>query len=198
MSKGNDTYYWERFRRGEVNALSNIYILYVDDLYSYGLRIYADTSLVKDAIQEIFIHFLEKQKKLPVSGNIKAYIFRTLRNKILEELRSRNRKTEIDTLIFNSGIASNLSSEQLLILNEEDNEKLKAVENALSQLSISQKEAIYLRYTNGYNYEQIAEIMDISIPSARTLIYRSLKQVRMLVFSSEKKTISIYFLLANI
>ncbi len=198
MSKGNDTYYWERFRRGEVNALSNIYILYVDDLYSYGLRIYADTSLVKDAIQEIFIHFLEKQKKLPVSGNIKAYIFRTLRNKILEELRSRNRKTEIDTLIFNSGIASNLSSEQLLILNEEDNEKLKAVENALSQLSISQKEAIYLRYTNGYNYEQIAEIMDISIPSARTLIYRSLKQVRMLVFSSGKKTISIYFLLANI
>jgi len=198
MVKIDDLHYWQKFLHGDTNALSNIYILYVDDLYAYGMKIYSDEAFIKDAIQEIFISFIEKQKTLTVSKNVKAYIFKTLRNKILEELRTRNRKTEIDTLIFNSETDIIQNMEQLLISNEEDSTKLIIIKNALSQLSKTQKEAIYLRFTNDNNYEQIAEIMSISVPSARTLIYRSIKQMREFIFNRTQKTFPIYFLLTFI
>ena len=195
MKAKDDLYYWQRFIQGDSNALSNIYILYVDDLYSYGMKIYPDESLIKDAIQEVFIHLIEKQKILSISKNIKTYIFRSLRNKILEELRSKNRKTKIESLIFNSKPPTIPDTEQMHISSEEECRKQMVIQKALAHLSKNQKEAIYLRFTDGCNYEEISEIMEISIPSARTLVYRAIKQMKEFIFNEIHKKIHIYFIL---
>lgn len=42
-----------------------------------------------------------------------------------------------------------------------------------------QKEALYLRFTCEMTYEQVAQIMDISIASCRTFIYRAIKDLRL-------------------
>ena len=57
----------------------------------------------------------------------------------------------------------------------EKQEKLSVV---LEKLTKKQKTGIFLRFNQEKSYEEISEIMGISIPTARTLIYRALKVLR--------------------
>src|SRR5690606_16982670 len=65
------------------------------------------------------------------------------------------------------------------IIDEEDRSIIKQqVDELLSKLTSRQKEAIYLRFMQELEYEEIAEIMDMTQHAARKLISRSLKRLR--------------------
>ena len=54
----------------------------------------------------------------------------------------------------------------------------KIISSAISNLPNRQSEIIYLKYTEGLNYDEIARLLEIDIASARTLLYRSLKTIK--------------------
>ena len=169
---------WSRFILGDDDALSRLYNCYVHELYSYGLKIHGDDFLVKDCIQEVFINLIDQRKKLVISESTPLYLFKSLRNKLLEELRSKNRRTKIaESIAFNIDRQEN-SVEQLMVYSEEKYHRSMIMAEALAKLSDYQKEAIHLKYSQGFEYEKIAELLDIDISSARTLIYRSLKKMK--------------------
>lgn len=169
---------WNKFIIGDDEALSRLYNLYVHELYSYGLKIHGDDHLVKDCIQEVFINLIDQRKKLKVSHATPLYLFKSLRNKLLEELRSKNRRTAIVNSIAHGIDSHEISPEQSTVHSEEKYQRTMIMVEALDTLSDYQKEAIYLKYSQGFEYEKIAELLDIDIPSARTLIYRSLKKMK--------------------
>ncbi len=174
---------WQRFIGGDDVALSKLYNRYVHELFSYGLKIHGDEFLVKDCIQEVFIQLIDKRKKLVPSDTTPIYLFKSLRNKLLEELRSKNRRTEIVRLISAGDAEFEISAEQSTVHLEEEKSLTGKVEAALNKLSDYQKEAIFLKYSQGFEYEQIAELLDISISSSRTLVYRSLKKIKESIFN---------------
>ena len=169
---------WYRLKSGDDDALSKLYNLYVHKLFSYGLKIHGDEYLVKDCIQEVFIQVIDKRKTLIISDSTSIYLFKSLRNKLLEELRSKNRRTDIARSISFGDDRNEMSAEQSIVSSEEEQLRAKIIENALNALSDYQKEAIFLKYSQGFDYKKIAEILEIDIASARTLIYRSLKFVK--------------------
>lgn len=169
---------WQKFIGGDNNALSKLYNCYVHELFSYGLKIHGDDFLVKDCIQEVFINLIDQRKNLVHSESTSIYLFKSLRNKLLEELRTKNRRTKIAESIVLSVEKEEYSPEQLTVQSEEELLRTDRMAAALNTLSEYQKEAVFLKYSQGYEYEKIAEILNIDIASARTLIYRSLKKVK--------------------
>jgi len=169
---------WYKFICGSDDALSKLYNRFVHELYSYGLKIHGDDDLVKDCIQEVFINLIDKRKELIISDAIDLYLFKSLRNKLLEELRSRNRRTDIAKSIAFGVDDQEYSIEKSIIKSEEERFRGNRMTEAMNSLSDYQKEAIYLKYSQGFEYEKIAELLDIDVSSARTLIYRSLKKMK--------------------
>jgi len=169
---------WQKFIRGDDDALSTLYNCYVHELYSYGLKIHGDDYLVKDCIQEVFINLIDKRKTLIPTDSTHIYLFKSLRNKLLEELRSKNRRTEIINSKSFDEVHFDLTIEQSKVYAEEKERRSVIMAKALGTLSDYQMEAIFLKYSQGFEYEKIAEILEIDIASARTLIYRSLKKVK--------------------
>ena len=49
---------------------------------------------------------------------------------------------------------------------------------ALNRLSKRQREALYLRFFDGFSYERIAEVMSLNTQSIRNLIFNALKVLR--------------------
>ena len=92
---------WVRFTKGDDDALSVLFRYFVNDMYAYGLNIVPVESLVKDAIQDVFLHLMEKRKKLILPTNFKAYLFKCLRNEILQNIRSLHRKQILENKLFN-------------------------------------------------------------------------------------------------
>ena len=180
FQKANDL--WFRFKSGDNDALSELYSSQVHKLFSYGLKIHCDEFLVQDCIQEIFIQLIEKKEKNAASDVTPVYLFKALRYKLLEELRSKNRRIDIANSISLSDSDSEMSTEQSIVHSEEEQLRTDVVTAALNTLSDHQKEAIFLKYSQGLDYEQIAELLNIDISSARTLVYRSLKKVKDSIF----------------
>jgi RNA polymerase sigma factor (sigma-70 family) len=151
---------------------------YAHELYSYGMKIFGDDNLVKDCIQEVFIQLIDKRKTLIITPTIHTYLFKSLRNKLFEELRSKNRKQDINTTLseFEPGYAKH--AEQIIIEDEEENNIKKTIRTSIEKLSNRQKEIIYLKYTKDFSYDEIAEMLQIDKASARTLLYRTLKTMK--------------------
>ncbi len=169
---------WHQFINGDDSALSTLYNCYVHQLFSYGLKIHGDEFLVKDCIQEVFIQLIDKRKKLVVTQDTSVYLFKSLRNKLLEELRTKNRRSDIALSLSLDDSSHEISAEQSAINSEEEHFRTLTMNTALNKLSDYQKEAIFLKYSQGLDYDKIAELLEIDISSARTLIYRSLKKVK--------------------
>ena len=169
---------WVKFRDGDNDALSELYSEFAHELYSYGLKVVNDEHLVKDCIQEVYIQLINKRKSLVVTSKLHVYLFKSLRNKIIEELRSKKRKQDIINLLDGDDLLHENNAEQKIIDSEKDRSIKSRIESLLAQLPSRQKEIIYLKYTEGLDYDDIAETLQIDKASARTLLYRAIKTIK--------------------
>ncbi len=70
------------------------------------------------------------------------------------------------------------SVEKSMIASETDDMRSRFLKMAMESLTTRQKEALYLKFNCGFDYIQISELMQISVESARTMVYRSLKSIK--------------------
>ncbi len=175
----SDDELWEKFIAGDDNSITTVYKRHVNDLFTYGLKIVNDQSLVKDCIQDVFLKLISGRRKLVVGSHIHIYLFKSLRNRLLDEIRSTTRKNEIRQLLNVSKDNTFTDSiEKQIILDEERLLIHHEIKNALNDLTGKQKEIIYLKYTKGLSYDEIALTLQIDKASVRTLLYRTLKTVK--------------------
>lgn len=172
---------WQSFLDGDDKSFSAIYHSFSNQMLSYGYKFCTDREFVHDSIQEIFIDLFEKRNKLGVNiQNLKPYLFIALRNSLIKKI-TKIRKYEMLEITDNQDnipFYIEYSFQEQLIEKEisiEVNDKLHA---AINSLPARQKEIIYLKFEEELSYEQISEIMTISIESARKLLYRALLSLR--------------------
>jgi RNA polymerase sigma factor (sigma-70 family) len=171
---------WLRFISGDSDAFSDLYDQYADVLYAFGMRYSTDRDLVKDCIHDLFIDLHGYRKNLAREVNVKFYLLKSLRRKLhlahrkSSMLRFDRWDTE-DSLAIN---AFTFSIEQELITDEKEREILHHLAAEINQLPDRQREILYLRFHQDLDYEEIAAIMQISVPTCRTFVYRALKELR--------------------
>jgi RNA polymerase sigma factor (sigma-70 family) len=169
---------WENFQSGNKEAFAHIYTIYLNPLYFYGTKLCNDEDMVKDAIQEVFLDlYLKREKNKTNPENLKFYLILALKRNLIRKLK-KNRKL----LRYNSPtelmFEPEYCVEKKIIEQETDNEVSLGVYNALKKLPAKQKEAIYLRFNESLEYNDIAELLNISVESVRKQVYRALKKIR--------------------
>ena len=143
-------------------------------MVAYGLKLTSEQEIVNDALQDVFIHIWQKKDQLPLIENGRAYLLKSLRNRILRILASRN--------LNGNGIqphqAIQESVEQHLILEELAEERLSKVYQSIHGLPTRQKEVINLRYFQNLKTEEIAELLNINYQSVSNLLYKGIQKMR--------------------
>lgn len=171
---------WKRFISGEKEALSLIFRIYFDDLFSYGMKLSNNKETVEDSMQDMFFNLWKNRGNLSEISNIKYYLFKALRHRIFDNLNWKNRflTTEIPVEEL---FQIEFSHEDFLINEQLNAEKREKLIHMLNQLSNSQKEAIYLRYFKNYDFKHIAKIMNINLQSVRNAIHRGIIACREMI-----------------
>lgn len=77
------------FQAGNMAAFSQLYDLYINILFNYGLKLTLDKELLKDCIHDVFVKLYTKKDELGTIDNLKSYMFISLKNKLCDELRKR-------------------------------------------------------------------------------------------------------------
>ncbi len=160
-----------RAKTGDLNAFEYILSFYEKAIYNYCLRILKNSHNAKDVTQETFIKVYTHRKLIDPEKNIKTWIFTIATNTTYDFLRSKKRKNEIS-----------LNTENETILSFEayyPKEGLMSdVDKALEQINQEYKKILLLFYQQGFQYQEIAEILDMPINTVKTQISRGKEQLK--------------------
>jgi RNA polymerase sigma-70 factor (ECF subfamily) len=143
-------------------------------MYNTAFRIVNDSFEAEDIMQESFLAAFTKLNSFSGTVTFGAWLKRIVINNSLTALKKNNK---FDTIP--------LEKVQIKDLNEESEDysmlKTKDILNKVSQLKNNYKVALTLNLIEGYDYEEIAQIMDISYENSRTTISRAKNKLRHLL-----------------
>jgi len=153
-------------------AFLKAYEEYADALFRHCLFKVSDRELAKDLLQETFVKvwaYLCKGKKV---GNMRAFLYKTLNNLVIDEYRKK-KNISLDRLAEDGfdPKAENLPNTFDMIDGE------RAVK-LLSKLDDPYKDAVFLRYVNGLEISEIAEITGETENAVSVHIHRGLKKLK--------------------
>lgn len=175
----NDSVLWLAFKQGDKQAFSAIYQIYIADLLTYGYRLTNDKALIKDSIQDVFLHLWQHRQNLSETDSVRFYLYRSLRNRIIRNIQSLSTTQNVEPDHFNHlALPTQLAFDAEWISEETRQEHVQNLRNALEKLPKRQQEAIELRYHHDFSLEQIAELMDISNQSVRNTLHRAVTALR--------------------
>lgn len=191
--KLSDTEIWRRFKSGDDEMLSLIFAENSKKLYLYGLKLTSNQSIIEDSIQDLFCDLVRNRRKLGDTDSISFYLIKSFKRRLQRQLQKEKRyNLEENAVEFLFEIT--YSVEHDIILEENANQKIKALHDALNGLTARQKEAIYLKFTQGLEYQEISEILDMNLESCRNLIYRSIKSLKDSLHVRVNKAVFLFFL----
>lgn len=173
----SDLHIWNQLKEGRKEALELIYRQYAEDLLRYGSKFSPDNQLVEDCIQDLFIELWKNRAGLSKTDSIKRYLLVAIRRKIIRQHTKSKRIQFVDEpKDYNFEVTIAIDEE--LIAAESSLERVTAVNQAIKDLSNRQREAIYLKYQMGLDYEDLCETMEINYQSARNLISGALRKLK--------------------
>lgn len=183
MTEENSAQLWEAFRAGDAQALATLFEAHYDALYNYGLKLTGDGELVKDCIQNLFQKLWRRREGLRAVQVAKAYLFKALRRHLGDETKLLRQHRHL-LPAYSDSFEVTYSHEEFLIAQQQDAEQSARLLAALNQLSKRQREALYLKFFDGFSYERIAEVMSLNVQSVRNLVFNALKAVRKVLLVS--------------
>lgn len=178
-----DKYIWAEFKKGEEYALSYIYHQNIDFLFFYGKKITKDDDLIMDLIQDLFYELIRTKNNLGETDNIRFYLMKSFRRKLIKQIQQKQKQENYNKEIdFYPDIV--FSVEEDLILTEERTHRLELVKQGMKELSHKQREVLYYKFTCGFDYNQISEIMAVTNDSARQLASRAIQSLKKYLFEN--------------
>lgn len=165
---------WKQFVSGEEAAFSQLYKMCYPDLYAYGSAMGIDEDIVKDGIQEVFLTLYTRKNVLRNVDSLKAFLFCSLKNYLINSIAKEKRKLNIEEINF----SFSYTIEDGFIEDEERKILYSKVRKLMNGLSPRQAECIYLRFVHEMSFVEISAILGIGIQATRNLLFRALKKMR--------------------
>lgn len=156
--------------------IESIYNAYVDDLYSYAIYLGFERHVVMDAIHDVFFKLCANQETISNVDNLKFYLFRSLKNNLINIYKATRKTVNLHHLENSHDENSDVEDE---FIGEEDRLIIKEkIDMMLGTLTKKQREIIYFRYVQEYDYEQISELLNITPTSCRKLVHKGMQNLR--------------------
>lgn len=153
------------------------YEQYVDELYAYGMSLGMGKEYVLDAIHDIFLHLYESAGKIEMPDNPKSYLLRSLKNRMISSLRKKSPALSLDDedtpeFLIEVDACDAMEDEQERKAYEEQ------VKTLLDRLTNKQREVVYLHFMQGFNFEEISQILHITPKSVQKMTSRAFERMR--------------------
>ena len=148
-------------------------------LYRFAKRLLEDEVEAEDMVQEVFIKLWNKKEKLMEYRSIEALAMITIKNQCLDKLRGRK---------YNIESIENLTREVEDVMKDEKkdySDVVGEIHRIIQTLPEQQKMIIQLRDVEGYDYEEIAEVMDMNENAIRVNLSRARKKIRDIIMQKK-------------
>lgn len=133
-----------------------------------------------DVLQEVWITALRRPPDDGPGSNVRAWLYRVSTNAALDRLaRDRRRRDALCGRAHELAPDPREADERLAGLDERGRQRVRS---GIARLPRKQRDAVWLRWVEGLDYETIARRIDSTAESARANVYVGLKKLRAELF----------------
>ena len=162
-----------RAREYDRSALAEIFDALSPELYRYAYRLLGQREAAEDLLGETFLRFLHSIRAGGgPSKHLRAYLYRILHNLAMDSYRRRIPDQDaLDPAALSAEETDPFHAAADAISAEQARE-------ALWRLTPGQRQVILLRYVQGLNFEEIAEVLAKPLGAVKALQHRGLNALR--------------------
>lgn len=172
----------KRCRENDRDAQFELYKIYYRQMYNTSLRIVNNTAEAEDIMQESFLDAFRKIGDYTGEGNFGGWLRRIVVNNSLDALKKR--KQEV------------MFQEEMLEMETPDDQKednieyrIEEIKKAMTLIPEDHRVIISLFLFEGYDHEEISQVLNISYAASRTRFSRA--RHKLLTTLAEQRSIKI-------
>ncbi len=155
------------FKEGKREAFTQLYLRYRQRVYAYCLRMLGNADEAEDLFQEVFIRVWQRAYQFTEERSLSGWIFTIAHNLCLNRIRDRKEHSSIDDY-------SDLAAETPAF----GEDWAERIQSALEQVPPENREPFVLFEYQGLTYQEIAEVMKLTIAAVKSRIYRAREELR--------------------
>ena len=154
-------------KTGDRDAQYELYKLYFKAMYNTCLRIVNDTAEAEDIMQESFLDAFRNINNYTGQGTFGSWLKRIVINNSLDVLRKKKEMTSLEEAGFDPADEMDGASES------EIQYRVQEVKRAMQKLPEDSRIILSLILFEGYDHEEVCEILNISYNNSRTRFSRA-------------------------
>ncbi len=164
----------EKCKQNDRQAQMQLYNQYCNGMLIVALRFMKDTMEAEDIVQEAFIKAFSKLEQYKAEVSFGAWLKRIVINRCIDVLKSkRQRLIELEEHHLNV-VDTDYENEWLV----DDEITIDDVKTAIEQLPEKYKYVVMLYLIEGYDHQEISEILNISEVASRTQLSRGKQKLQ--------------------
>jgi RNA polymerase sigma factor (sigma-70 family) len=154
-------------RRGNTAAFEVVVSRYGSRLLSFCRHLLSSREDAEDVLQEVLAAAFNAMLADERPINVRPWLYRIARNRCLNHLR-RIQSVGVDTMDVHFSDNGASTADKV-----HDREEFRLLVGDIHELPETQKTALVLREMDALSYEQIAEAMETTVPSVKSLLVRA-------------------------
>ena len=170
----------ESCKQGSSLSFKELYQRYTKAMFNTSLRIVNNPSDAEDIVQDSFIDAFKHIERFNYQSTFGAWLKRIVINKSINYLRDK----KLRLVEINQPIISELKNEEAFDETEIEF-KVEQIKKAVSMLPDGYRTVFTLNAFEGYDYDEIAEILSITPATVRTQYHRAKKQLLLFIVSKK-------------
>lgn len=166
----------QRLRRGDTDALREIYLAHKDRLLTLALSLVHDMNTAEDILHDVFVSFAAAAASLELRTSLRQYLTTSVVNRARD--RFRRLKTQAERTEANASSAPTSTAPEEAAVLAEETQRLTA---ALAALPVEQREVVTLRLNGGLRFKEIARMQETSVPTVQARYRYGIEKLRALL-----------------
>ena len=162
-----------RIRRGDESAFDALFREYYGPLVGLAESLLRRRAEAEEVVQDVMFELWRRRETLAIDESWRAYLFRAVRNRALNELR-HERVAELAVPFVRGESSAGPTALAGLVAEELDD----AIVRSVAGLSAPVRDVFELSRKSGLKYAEIASVLGISVKTVEARMGRALKELR--------------------
>ncbi len=163
----DDSLLIKRYKEGDEDAFDSLFEKYHQPIYSICYRFVRNEEDAKEITQDVFLRIYRNLKKFNEKSKFFTWVYRITVNTCISFKRKFHSTEELD---------GSFPAQQ-----ERNIALKKAIDDAMAKLPERQRMTFILRHYEGYTFDEIGEIMDITTGAAKANHFQAIKKLRIML-----------------
>jgi RNA polymerase sigma-70 factor (ECF subfamily) len=172
----------ERIKDGDEEAFRELVELHHCRVIAICVRMLGDHTEAEDLAQQVFIRVWKSAARWEPTAKFTTWLYTITKNLVFNETRRRSRHPtrSLHSSNFEDSEPPQYADESIKAPDTSllDQEMHEAIERAIQDLPETSRMAIVLRRYQDVSYEEMASILDLTVPAVKSVLFRARTELR--------------------